>query len=87
MLGLMEVLCRVLIFRRIATAHMPAFKAQTQMDPAIATFEALFANVLVCGRKPDLVDMCTLGHNLSPMHNFVASYRREPNVNLEFCRE
>ena len=57
------------------------------MDPAIATFEALFANVFVCGRKPDLLDMCTLGHNLSPMHSFVACYHREPNVNPEFCRE
>ena len=66
---------------------MPTLKAQTQMDPAIATFEALFANVSVCGRKPDLVDMCTLGHNLSPMHSFAARYHREPNVNLEFCRE
>jgi hypothetical protein len=77
----MKVLCCVLIFGRIATAHVPAFEAQTQMDPAIASFEALFANVFVCGSKPDSVYMRTLGHNLPPMDSFVAWRHCKDNLN------
>ena len=45
---------------------MPAFQAQTQMDPRIAGFEALFAYMLICRREPDLIDMFTFSHELPP---------------------
>lgn len=66
----MKMLCCVLVFGRIATAHVPAFQAQSQMDPRIASFEALFAYMLVCCSEPDLIDMCTLGHNPPPVESF-----------------
>ena len=38
MLRLMEVASGMLIFRRIATTHVPALETQAQMDPVIAHF-------------------------------------------------
>ena len=50
------------------------------MDPGIASFDALFAYMLVCCSEPDLLDMCTLGHNLPPMESFrgMLPLQREP---------
>src|SRR5579863_8096822 len=39
--------CRVLVLGRIAAADVAATKAQAQMDPSIAHFQALFAAVRV----------------------------------------
>ena len=40
-----EVLGRMFVLRRIATAHMTALHAQSQMHPAIAHLYALFADM------------------------------------------
>jgi hypothetical protein len=41
----MEVRTRVLVFRRVATAHVAALQAHAQMQPRIAHFQALFATL------------------------------------------
>jgi hypothetical protein len=53
----MEMLRRVLVLRRIATAHVPALQTKPQMDPGIAGLDAILANVLVRFGELDLVNM------------------------------
>jgi hypothetical protein len=38
---------RVLVFRRIAAAHVPAGKAEPQVDPLVSGFHTIFADVLI----------------------------------------
>jgi hypothetical protein len=47
MLGVVEVLGRMPVLRRVAASRMSADHAHTQMDPRIASFHAVFAHVLV----------------------------------------
>jgi hypothetical protein len=49
MFGAVEVPCSVLVLRRITAAHVPAFHAQAQVDPAIARLDAILA-YMSCGR-------------------------------------
>ena len=62
MLGLMEVLGRVLILRRVAAAYMPAFEAKPQMHPGVPPLHAILTNVLVGLRHVDFIRMFAL-HN------------------------
>jgi hypothetical protein len=60
MLRAVEMLSRVLVLRRVATAHVSAFKAQAQMHPAVPGFGAVFTNVLFWARNSYLIKMCAL---------------------------
>jgi hypothetical protein len=59
MLRLVEVASGVLVFRRIATAHVAALETQAQMHPVIAHFQALFATIAAWFHVPDLFDVST----------------------------
>src|ERR1051326_8998449 len=59
-LGGMEMLARVLVLRRIATADMSTDKAEAQMDPGIADLHAIFADVLIGSGDFDLIGMFAL---------------------------
>jgi hypothetical protein len=39
-----EVLCCVLVLRRIAAAHLAAYQALPQVNPSVSQFDALAAN-------------------------------------------
>ena len=45
MLGAVEMLGGVLVFGRIAAAHVTTLHAQAQMHPGVAHFQALFATL------------------------------------------
>lgn len=64
-LAAMEMLGRMFIFRRIATADVAAFQAQTQMHPRVSKFDALFANVLVGAGNRNLIQVGALAHVVS----------------------
>jgi hypothetical protein len=59
--GVMEVFGSMFVFGRIAASHVAAFHAQAQVDPGVAGFHALFADVLVGGSDFDLIQMLALG--------------------------
>ena len=54
------MLCRVPVFRGIATAHVPTGKTQPQMDPGVTRLHAVFTNVRVGFRDLDLICMLAL---------------------------
>jgi hypothetical protein len=56
----MKMFGGVLIFGRIAAAHLPAHHAHAQMNPGVAEFYALFANVCFGGGELDLIEMFAL---------------------------
>lgn len=60
MLGVMEVLGRVLILRRVAAADVAAFETEPQMNPGIARFHAILTNVLVGLRHVNLIRVFAL---------------------------
>lgn len=66
MLCSMEMLGCMLVFRRITAAHVAAFQAQTQVDPPISNFHAIFTDMLVGAGQLDVVEMSALSHNLPP---------------------
>jgi len=74
MLGRVKVLGRVLILRGIAAADVPAFQAQSQMDPGVANLEALLASARVGLDVLDLVEVSALSHAFK-VASRVASYR------------
>jgi hypothetical protein len=59
MLGVMEMLGGVLVFRRIAAAHVPANQAQSQMDPGVSHLYALRTDMRFGGCDFDFVEVCT----------------------------
>src|ERR1700722_5974016 len=63
----MEMFRVVLILRRVATTHMSALQAQSQVHPGVAHLQALFASV-GCERLhvPNLIQMCTSFHANPP---------------------
>jgi len=75
MLAAVEVLRGVLIFRRIATADMPAFQAQPQMDPGASNFHAVFTNVGVGGGNVYLIEMSALFH-IPPSRSLMTNVTR-----------
>jgi hypothetical protein len=68
MLRLMKVLGGMLVFGRIATAHMPAFHAQPEVHPGVTHFQALFAPASVWRDRPDLIEMLTGCHISSSLN-------------------
>lgn len=63
MLCAMKVFGRMLVFRGIAATNMPAFQAESEMDPGVAAFQALLAALGRSRRdRPDLVLMSTRFH-------------------------
>jgi len=55
----MEMLSRVLAYGAVAAAHMSTDEAHTQMDPALADLEALFASTSVGANVLNLVEVGT----------------------------
>jgi hypothetical protein len=45
MLGFVEVLCRMLVFRGVAAAYVSALETKAQMNPRVAGLQALFATL------------------------------------------
>jgi hypothetical protein len=58
-LGVVEVLGGVFVFRRIAASHLAANHTQTEMHPAIAHFEAFLAALFIRVAELDLIEMGT----------------------------
>src|SRR5262249_32640982 len=58
MLGVMKVLGRVLVLRRITAAHVPALHAQAKVHPSVVHLEALFAAVCAWADFANLTEMC-----------------------------
>jgi hypothetical protein len=68
MLRGVEVLGRVLVLRAVATAHMPAAQAKSQVQPGVAHFQALFAALPAGMNFADLIDVFAgLAHGKSPV--------------------
>jgi hypothetical protein len=61
-LGVMEMLGRVLILRRIAAADVATFETKAQMNPGVASLHAILTNVLVGLRHVNLIGVFAL-HN------------------------
>src|SRR5258708_28741137 len=57
MLHFVEMLGRVLVLGRVATADVPAGETQAQMNPGIARLNTLFAHMLVRRSDFDLVQV------------------------------
>jgi hypothetical protein len=62
MMGRLEVLGRVLVFRRVTAAYVAANEAKAQVDPGVAEFHAFSANVYIGGAEFDLIGVFA-GHN------------------------
>src|SRR5580704_5844653 len=68
MLGAMKMLGCMLVFRRIATTHMPAFQTQAQMNPGVAHFQTFLAAIWCAGcDRPNLSQMRASRHIVSPL--------------------
>jgi hypothetical protein len=57
MRGLVKMFGGVLVLGRIAATHVSAYHAQAQVNPSVAEFYALRANVGVGARDFDLIEM------------------------------
>ena len=57
MFGLVEVLCRMLVLRGIAAAHVSALHAQPEMHPSVADLDAVLADMHVRALEFDLLPM------------------------------
>jgi hypothetical protein len=62
MLGRMEVLGSVFIFRRITTTNVPAAQTQAKVHPPVAHLQTLFTTPGMRFDVLDLVEMSTLAH-------------------------
>jgi hypothetical protein len=63
MLGRVKVFCGVLVFRRVATADMPAAQTQAEMYPTVAHLEAFFAALGLGFDAANLIDVrAFIGH-------------------------
>jgi hypothetical protein len=59
-IGGVEMLCSMLVFRRIAAADMPTDKALAQVHPGVANLQTIFAAVRARRDVSYLVEVCTL---------------------------
>ena len=59
--NVVKMLSRVPVFRRVATAHVPALEAQPQGNPGVPDLDALFTHVLRRLGDFDLIEMTTFG--------------------------
>ena len=62
MLGRMEVLGSVFIFRRIATTDVPTAQAEAKVHPPVAHLQTLFTTSRMRFDVLDLIEMSTLAH-------------------------
>ena len=62
-LGVVEMLGRMLVLRRIAATHPPTLQAKAQMNPGISRFDAILTHAFVCTGEFELIEMTALGHN------------------------
>jgi hypothetical protein len=64
MLGVVEMLGRVFILRRVATGGISADEAHAQVNPGVAGFDAIFADMFIGFSYFDLIEMGTFlwGH-------------------------
>jgi hypothetical protein len=60
MVSFVKMLGCMLVFGRVATAHLPANKAQAQVDPLIAEFHTFLTGMLLGLSNFDLIKVCTL---------------------------
>jgi len=61
----MKMLGGMLVLRGIATAHIAAFQAQSEVHPSVSEFDALFANMLLGVCDFDLIEMsASFGHDV-----------------------
>jgi len=67
MLRGVKVLSRMFVLGRIATTHVAAGQAQPQMNPGVAGFHTIFADVCVRFLNLDLIQVrAFLRHRSSP---------------------
>jgi hypothetical protein len=59
-LGLVEMFGGVFVLRRVAAPHMPALKAQAQVNPCVAGFHTVLAHVLIRLSNLDLIQVRAL---------------------------
>jgi hypothetical protein len=70
MLSAMKVFGGVLVLGGIATADVAAFQAEPQMDPGVADFDAVFADVDFCVRDLNFAEMSAgCRHNAPLLHS------------------
>jgi hypothetical protein len=62
MLGMTKMLGRVLVLRGIATPDVTAFQTEPEMNPRVAGFYAILANVLAGARYLNLIQVRALTH-------------------------
>jgi hypothetical protein len=89
MLRLVKVLGRVLVFRRVTTAHVAAFETQAQMYPRITHLETFFAAFAAGRDLLNLFGMTAGFRHKSPHFRFPASTSRNvttPNAGRETIR-
>jgi hypothetical protein len=65
MLRPVKVFGCVLVFRRIATTHMAADHAQTQMNPGVADFQAVLTSACMRFDVSNLIDVRAFVHSIS----------------------
>jgi hypothetical protein len=70
----MKVLGRVLVFRRIAASHLPAYHALPQVNPFVSQFYAFPAHACGPFHVLNLIQVCALFHRDSSI--FVQSKRK-----------
>jgi hypothetical protein len=58
MFHFLEVLGRMLVFRRVATAYVAAREAQAQVNPSVAHLHAFFADMFAGCLDFDLIEVC-----------------------------
>jgi hypothetical protein len=75
MFGVAEVLAGMFILRGIAATDMSAFQAHPKVDPRVAAFDALFAEVLVRVGDADLIEMYALNRHCLTSHTQFALLR------------
>jgi hypothetical protein len=59
-IGRVEMLCSMFVFRGITAAHMSTGETEAQMDPTVTYFQAILAASCAGGDIPYLVEMRTL---------------------------
>jgi hypothetical protein len=65
MLGGMKVFGGVFVFRIVATTHVSADQAHSQMDPVVADFQTIFATACAGLNLADLSQMCASWHGVN----------------------
>src|SRR5271157_3940114 len=63
----------------MATAHMAAFQAESQMYPSVADLDAVFTNVHLGVRDLDLIEMCAACCHNAPVCVVSAPMAYGPN--------